>query len=116
MEESNIERTIRGFLNVLLQKPIVRQKTVHKIKPFVQKTWLFTTSYPRTMLGVLRRVVISDPYTILSVKHTAENFAVVTIKFTSGSYTCTVIREHKPYKPSTIGTWGVNPVSFKFIV
>jgi hypothetical protein len=79
---------------------------------YTQLTWRTNKVSPHAIFPILKERIVGKIH-LKPLKTISEMCMVFEIKTGAGKYTCKVIKEKEPYKPSIHGQWGVNPLSFR---
>lgn len=84
-----------------------------KAMDLTQKTWKTTAAEPEKVLEMIRERLNWNLIRYRAAKEVGK--AAVDIKFDSMGYTylLRMVCEKEAYKPSTSGSWGVNPISLR---
>ena len=79
-----------------------------------QLTWKTSKTSPYFVFNGLKEMMVGK-IKVKPMRAVSEMCWFYEVKTSIGKYSCKVIREKEPYKPSIHGVWGVNPLSFRKI-
>ena len=79
---------------------------------YTQLTWRTNQISPMNIFPILKERIHGKIH-IKLLKEISEMCFTYIVKTSTGDYTCKVIKEKEPYKPSIHGQWGINPLSFR---
>lgn len=81
--------------------------------PFTQITWRENHKMHNVPLDIIRPTLIGN--IIITIKREiSDNCILFSVRTARALYSCKVICEKASFKPDSKGTWGVNPIWYKF--
>lgn len=81
---------------------------------FCQLTWKTSNTSPHFVFKQLKEI-LKGKIRVKAIRPVSEMCWFYEVKTSSNKFSCKVIMEKEPYKPSIHGVWGVNPLSFREI-
>ena len=111
--ENNAEKTISEFVDCW------QHKNWNKIAKYCQKTWLKNNPdykiWFEAYFGIRKivdaKIISKIVHSEIFVEYFVELNSIIQNESRKEIVQVNMIKEESPYKPSTLGEWGINPIS-----